>query len=106
MKQLLLVTCFFMLGNWSFGQISAERLFENAELQMDTGNYAGAEKDFSKAIALKKHFPGAYNGRGEARLHLEKYEQAVKDLSRAIDYAPQYGDAIYNRSLAYEELEK
>ena len=49
------------------------------------GEYARAILDYDKAIALDPDDAEAYCNRGEAYLHLQRWEQARKDLQTARD---------------------
>lgn len=52
--------------------------------------------DFSAAIRLDARYAVAYTSRGEAYLSLERYDEAIRDLSEAIRLAPTYMHPMYN----------
>jgi hypothetical protein len=52
--------------------------------------------DFTAAIRLDPKYAVAYTARGEAYLSMEKYDEAIRDLSEAIRLAPTYMHPMYN----------
>src|SRR5574341_832290 len=56
---------------------------------LQTGDYRGAERAFSQAVAVVPEEPSFYVGLGVSRLRLSKEEQAALMLERAIRLDPQ-----------------
>ena len=52
-------------------------------VQVQLADYLAAQKSFSRAIELDKHFPSAYYGRGVAYILGGQTEQGLSDLSQA-----------------------
>ncbi len=48
----------------------------------NTGDYAGAIKDFTSAIKKRHLFADAYNNRGLAKIEIKDYEGAIADFTR------------------------
>jgi tetratricopeptide (TPR) repeat protein len=66
-----------------------------------TGRLDEALADYSKAIALKPDYPGAYFNRGNTYSDREDYDRAISDYTRAIALRPDYREAYYNRAVAW-----
>lgn len=47
-----------------------------------------------------------YSNRAACKLHMEKYDEAIKDCSKAIDLHPHYLKAVLRRAELYEKVEK
>jgi tetratricopeptide (TPR) repeat protein len=67
------------------------------------GRLDEALADFSRAIALKPDYPGAYFNRGNTYADRKDYDQAIRDYTRAIELRPDYREACYNRAVAWFE---
>lgn len=67
---------------------SAEELLEDAQKALLARKPQEAVELATKAIALKKDFADAYRLRGRARQRLEKFDDAIADLTQAIKIQP------------------
>ena len=63
----------------------AEIYFARGAAYLGKGEFDLAIADLTEALQLKPNNVGAYNSRGEAWLHLKKWEKAKADLSAAKD---------------------
>jgi len=59
---------------------------------------------FDHTLKVTDHNWLAYDSRGAAYKDLGNYQQAIEDLSRAIEIKPGYIDAYNNRGIAYKDL--
>lgn len=74
-------------------------------------SYKEAVEYYSRAInncpfSFFKERSIMYSNRAACYLHLEKFEEAIKDCSRAVELNPQYLKAIMRRAELYEKTEK
>ncbi len=69
--------------------------------------YENAIENCNTALELKPNFDGAFAKRGWANINLKKYDDAINDLTKAIEFARsnKFKSGIYNdRSLVYINL--
>ncbi len=59
---------------------------------------------FDEVIAEDPSFPVAYRERGLLYTFQGRYQDAISDLTQAIELDPSYAEAYYDRGLAYREL--
>jgi len=77
-----------------------------ANMQIDTGDLAGAIRTTAK---LKKQAPEeavVYNLEGSIAYRMDKLDTAVATLSKALTINPDYPSALKNRALTYSKQEK
>jgi tetratricopeptide (TPR) repeat protein len=67
-----------------------------------TGDYGRAIADYTTATNFQPT-AGRLANRGNAYRLERKYDLAFADFNRAIQLDPRFGDAYYNRAIAYEE---
>lgn len=65
------------------------------------GDYAGAIKDFNKAIEIKPDYAEAYYNLGYAYNEQGLYDTAVSSYSKAVMYRPDYDAAFLNRGMIF-----
>lgn len=70
---------------------------QQGKIKMDLYDYDGADKDFTKAINIIPSYGPAYIARGDTRLKLEKYYDALSDYNKAMKFWPK---------LTYDSLRK
>lgn len=71
-----------------------------------SGRPIAAIGDYQRAIKVSKGFaPDAYYNMALAKCKQKKYEDALEDLTTAIEQNPYYSNAYYNRGLVYLELD-
>ncbi|ABB57661.1 tetratricopeptide repeat protein [Synechococcus elongatus] len=68
---------------------------------LSAGQYPLADRQLSQAIAHGKATAALYGNRCWVRLSLERYEEAIKDCSVALDLQPHEPETWLNRGLAY-----
>jgi tetratricopeptide (TPR) repeat protein len=78
----------------------AERYLNSGLAKCQTSDYAGAIRDFNKAIELDPKLAGAYGGRGLAEYKLCDYKGAIRDLNKAIELNPKLAVSYHNRGNA------
>lgn len=74
------------------------------QLHIERGDTLAAVEDFSRAIAIDRHFAPALSARAYANLLLENYANAVPDLDEAIRLEPEDAGYYNNRALARYHL--
>lgn len=100
---LLLVTVAFIN---TYGQ-TAEEYFKQGNSKYLKNDFLGAEKDFTKAIALNPKFVDAYINRGRLKHNkLDDDKGALKDYNKVIELDPKSADAYFYRANAYRNLKE
>jgi tetratricopeptide (TPR) repeat protein len=80
-------------------------LVNRADIRLRMKDFQGAADDSEKAIAMSPGRPSAFINRGAASIGLERYEAAILDLNKAMDFdAPDLQIVFYNRAMAKELL--
>lgn len=74
------------------------------QLHLERGDTLAAVEDFSRAIAIDRHFAPAHGARAYAYLLLEDYANAIPDLDEAIRLEPEATGYYNNRALARYNL--
>ncbi len=74
---------------------------EGINQMMRKGDFAEAEKDFSKAIKHNKKDPELYYYRACAKFNAKKYQEAIPDFEKAIEIKPDYADAYFSLGRTY-----
>ena len=75
-------------------------------LLMRRGDHTQALEAFDKAIELSPALSEAYINRGACLIYLDRPNDAITSLTTSIDLGTQYTpDALYNRALAYEQID-
>lgn len=77
----------------------ADGQYEDAQVAASGGNWVDAIRHYSRAIELAPSLPAAYEGRAAAYHALNRYEEAIEDLSRALERgsaASSYAGRAYN----------
>jgi len=75
-----------------------------AQLHIERGDTSAAVEDYSRAIAIDRHFAPARAGRAYAFLIRSDYKNALPDLDEAIRIDPDAPDYYINRGLARYNL--
>jgi len=85
---------------------SVKQIATLANMQISSGDLAGAIRTTAK---LKKQAPDqvvAYNLEGSIAYRMDKFDDAVDALSKALTINPDYPSALKNRALTYSKQEK
>lgn len=80
---------------------TADDSCEDGIQKMYEQDYAGAFKDFNKAIELDPNYAKSYYHRGCLQFNMQKRNEAIKDYTMAVKLDTNYADAYYNRGLTY-----
>jgi len=83
---------------------------QKGKMKIDLYDYDGADKDFTKAINIIPSYGPAYIARGDARLKLEKYYDALSDYNKAMKFWPKLNydsfRKIGNLEMHFENYDK
>lgn len=82
-------------------------LFGSGKAKYNLEDYEGATKDFNKAINLggnNEINKEAYLWNAWAFYHLKRFNEAIAEISKAIDLSPKWANLYYRRALIYNEL--
>lgn len=80
------------------GEVIAEKALEATE----KGDYAQAENYWTELVAKFPTNPAVWSNRGNARVSLNKLEDAIADFNQAIAITPDAPDPYLNRGTALE----
>ena len=86
--------------------IEKYNLFYKGQNALESGNYSASIKYYDEFIKKNPDIAVAYYNRGIAYYQLQKYEEAVSDLTHAIIIDPDYALAYHNRAIAYYQLQR
>lgn len=76
---------------------TAEEWFRRGALVSTYGNYPGAVRAFSRAIALDPNHSGAWFSQGVAYGQMGSFDKALEGINRAISLEPKNGLFYYGR---------
>ena len=74
----------FAASVFCFGQKTAEDFFKSGSNKFLAKDFSGAIGDYSKAIEKDPALAKAYFFRGQARMEIQAYPEALEDLNQAI----------------------
>ena len=74
-----------------------------AQLETKSGNYESALKILNEAIISESH-PALYNDRAVVFSLMKKYEEALKDVNKAIELDPKCPNHYFTRSGIYSDM--
>ncbi|MFZ9737992.1 MAG: tetratricopeptide repeat protein [Prochlorotrichaceae cyanobacterium] len=81
-----------------------DEIFNAAFSATQSGDFAAAEAQWSKAIELAPQNPAAWSNRGNAHLSQFQLEEALADFNQAVTLAPDLPDPYINRGIVWEAL--
>jgi tetratricopeptide (TPR) repeat protein len=86
---------------------STQTLYNMAMFYQETGNYEKALEKYRMVLQIEPHHRNTLHNMGWVYLVGEKkYEEAVVFFTKAIDLDSNYIEAVFNRGLSFENLEK
>lgn len=85
---------------------TADNYFELAYIYKKMNDYAGAIKNYTKAIEMNQKYSEAYFNRGNAYLDHREYIKAIDDYTKVIELTPEDAAAYFNRGFALHENEE
>lgn len=90
------------------GKRDRARTLVNRGIQYSrTGDHQAAMADYEEALVLWPDLPEAYLNRGNTHIFQKKFDLAIADYDKAIEFDLREMHAAYfNRGLAYEALKK
>jgi tetratricopeptide (TPR) repeat protein len=88
----------------------AKELVAQAELDLINEDWESALTHYEAALPLLGDAPDSelaevFNGQGVAFLKLDRIEEAITALSKALQYTPAMAGAYYNLALCYQNIE-
>lgn len=117
MRWIITLLCLLIFFSWTtpviaqetnLDQITEEQLQRGEALARkafaagEEGDFATAEKYWTKLIEEFPTNPAVWSNRGNARVSQNKLEEAIADFNQSIDLAPDAPDPYLNRGTAYE----
>ncbi len=94
------------MTNIAFGQEkTAEQWFEIGLRQGTEKKYSEAIKSYAECVKTKEYESCFFN-RGNIYRYLEKYDEAIRDYSKAIEINPRSAVAYSNRAGTYDYLKQ
>ena len=95
-----------ILKLWEKGKKNVVKQLINAEKQdFENKRYNQQIKKYNWLIRLNP-VPSNYSIRAHAFSNLKQYDDAIKDISKAIDINPYYADFYRSRAFYYSKIEK
>ena len=82
----------------------AEAYYNRGTICAETGDFAGAMRNYTRAIELKPYYAKAYMNRGNTHYWLQEYDRALADYDQTLALAPAWGLAYCNRGAARHKL--
>jgi len=77
-----------------------------AEVHNDLGQLGLALTDYHNAIAIKDDSPSLYSYRGQLHYRMEKFQEAVADITRAVELSAAFEPDLYYRAHSLWKLNK
>ena len=75
-----------------------------AAAYIDTDQVRLASEDLDKLAALDAVNPVVYRGRAALAMRARRYNEAIADLTRALELAPDHDLSLLSRAVAYEKI--
>jgi len=95
-----------ILKLWEKGKgLITKKLISAGRQDFENKRYSKQIKKYNWLIRLNP-IPSNYSIRAHAFSNLEQYDNAIKDISKAIDINPYYADFYRSRAYYYSKLEK
>ncbi|CAF3365913.1 unnamed protein product [Rotaria socialis] len=83
------------------------QVFKQGKFQEAIDRYSDAINllaDLPLSETTKTDFTKCYSNRAQCFIHLNQYEEAIEDATRALEYTPADEKSLYRRSSAFERL--
>ena len=84
--------------------IQEYNLFNLGIQSINSKDYKLAIYYFNEVTKLNPNLSEAYNNRGNAKMQLQKIEEAIEDYNKAIELNQYYAEAYNNRGIAKDKL--
>jgi len=104
MKKVLTIIVIFC-SLTAFGQTAKDYL-QNGIAKHKQQDFAGAIKDYDKAIEADKSNKDAYYNRGVCNLALRDFKSAMVDFNKTIELDPEFVKAYYSRATVFVSQKK
>ena len=103
----IVLLIFIVFYIYNFTSIPANWLYKSAEKKIQSKNFTGAIKDYTKAISFQPDsIEIFYTKRGLTYYHIKNYDAAINDFSTAIIKNNKYAEAYLYRGKINIELGK
>ena len=76
---------------------TSEEYLQQGDYEFESGNCTTAILNYDMAIRINPVYAEAYNNRAYVNMRLHNYGKALTDLNKAIEYRPNYPNALINR---------
>jgi len=98
---LILIMFFF---SSVFSQTTSDDYLKLGIKHLEKKHYDKALDSFEKAYVLKSNDANILAFRGQAKHHLNRYQDAILDYNKALELQPNYAEVFHLRGLAKFEL--
>ena len=95
-----LIFLFVVLGCTDKKDIDKLNFLKKGNLAYTNNNLNEAIRFYNEAIAKDSVFVDAWNNKGLAQMKQAKYDEAIYSFDRAVEYKPDYGEALLNNARA------
>jgi tetratricopeptide (TPR) repeat protein len=95
-----LIFLFVVLGCTDKKDIDKLNFLKKGNLAYANNNLKEAIRFYDEAIAKDSLFVDAWNNKGLAQMKQAKYDEAIYSFDRAVEYKPDYGEALLNNARA------
>lgn len=97
---LLSIIFFVVLGCTNKKDIDKLNFLKKGNLAYANDNLIEAIRFYDEAIAKDSAFVDAWNNKGLVQMKQAKYDEAIYSFDRAVQYKPDYGEALLNNARA------
>lgn len=87
-------------------ETKALALVADGNMLLAQKDYVNAEAKFSDAVKLRPDISVAYKNLGMTQINLEKFERAVENLTKHLNFEPTSSEGLAARGWAYSRLNK
>nr|WP_070959135.1 tetratricopeptide repeat protein [Hyphomonas sp. Mor2] len=107
-KNRAVARCKAALNNIGMSRLNRASTWVNLGiLQMRAGDHEESLKSYDQSLKIAPDSPEALINRGAALIYMGRNQEAIENLTRSIDLGTKkLPEALYNRALAYENLDQ